>query len=65
MNHDVFKGGLSFMPDNRERIKKACKNSIFFTNLKPNILPDRKNTKEFSKTIDNIQLWTFYLVNMV
>ena len=40
------------MADNRERIKKDFKNSIFFTNLNPNIQPYRKNTKEFSKTID-------------
>ena len=40
------------MPCNRERIKKDCKISIFFTNLNLNIPPDRKNTKEFSKTVD-------------
>ena len=40
------------MPDNRKRIQKDCKNSILFTNLNPNIPPERKNTNEFSKMID-------------
>ena len=52
LNHDVLKGGLSFTPDNRERILKDCKNGIFCSHLNQNIPTGRKNTKEFSRTID-------------
>ena len=46
-----LKGDYHLRPITENRYKRIVKN-IFFTNLNPNILPDRKNKKEFSKTID-------------
>ena len=47
-----LKGDYHLRPITENGYKRIVKNSIYFTNLNPNIPPDRKNTKEFSKTID-------------
>ena len=54
MNHEVFKGKLSFAANNRERMLKDCKNTNRFAYLKPNIALDRKTQKNFRKRSINV-----------
>ena len=46
-----LKGNCHLRPITENEYKRIVKKA-FFTNLNPYIPPDRKNTKEFPKTID-------------
>ena len=52
LNHDLINQWLYFSFNYREPVSNGCKDKHFLAFVKPNIPPDRKNSKAFNHTDD-------------